>query len=313
MKDESIYSIEMEKRIVDIKNNAAFQAEINGTPATLDLFTRAEANCTISLDWQQKLKKSSKAYTVAGLEGKGTIATVFSTTASTMSSYGEKNSIADLINLKAKYTYSYLLRRIPEDLLADCNYILGLISAHAAGLDDYKITAAYTANLVDLKDKLEEVSKLPKEVIMQHANDLKQYEVHEKAVKKLYDKEMDPFMKIYMLENMELFLAYAAARKVRHHHLKHTPAPVDADTTTGILELLILFKDSMEAAAGVGLVIAALSISETSDVDGEIYIDALAPGTYQGHLSMEGYKDIDFEFIIEAGKTCALQFLMETV
>ena len=120
-------------------------------------------------------------------------------------------------------------------------------------------------------------------------------------------------MGMYRLTNMTLYLAYLAARRARHHHMKRKSKPVDPETTTGILELLILFKDSMEPAVGTSFVAPTLNISETADAEGETYNDALAPGSYHGKLSLEGYKDIEFDFTIEAGKTCALQFLLEAV
>ena len=93
--------------------------------------------------------------------------------------------------------------------------------------------------------------------------------------------------------------------------MKRKAVVPDPETTTGILELLLLFKDSMEPAAGVSFVVSSLNISEISDAEGETYNDELVPGTYHGKLSLEGYKDIEFDFTIEAGKTCTLQFLME--
>ena len=117
MKDESVYFIEMLKRMVDIKNSDEFTAEITGTAATHDLFNRTEGYYNTALEWQQKLKISSKAYTVAGVDIKDLTAKHFSITAIAMSSLGEKKGIADLINLKTAYTYTNLLRKTPEDIL----------------------------------------------------------------------------------------------------------------------------------------------------------------------------------------------------
>lgn len=312
MEDKNIYTIEMEKRVVDIKNNINYSAEINGTPAALDLFTRAEGFLTESLDWQQKLEKSTKSYTVAGIEIKAAAATEFNITATVMSSYGVKIGNSDLIGLKS-YTYSKLNHEGAVAQLADCNYILALIAAHSAGLADYKIDAAYTLRLVELVKKLDELTKLPQDVLKQHANDKKQYDDLERKIKKFYDTEMDPFMKVYRIANINLFLAYTAARKVRHHNMKRKPIVVDPEITTGILELLVLNKESMEAAAGVGFVVTALNVSGSTDGDGEIYTDGIVPGVYHGKLFFDGYKDVEFDFTIVAGKTCGMQFLMEKV
>jgi hypothetical protein len=312
MEDVNIYFIESQRRLVDMKTNPDYQGEISGTPATKQLFIRTEDDYNISLGWQQKLLVSSKPFTVAGVDIKSLAALNFSATAKAMSSYGVKISNSTLIGLKS-LSYTKLYRKTTTALSADCENILALISQHAAGLADYKIDAPFTAKLVIIAKDLKDLTKLPLAVVTKHANDYDEYMLHEKKVRKFFDTEMDTFMQIYRLTDMGLYLAYLAARRSRHHHLKRKAKPIDPETTTGMLELLLLLKDSMAPAAGVNFVIVSLSISESSDEDGEIYIDGLAPGTYHGKLSMEGYKDIEFDLTIEAGKTCSMQFLMEAV
>ncbi len=312
MTDESIYFMESEKRIADLKNMPAYLAEINATPACLDLFTREEQFLTTSLEYQLKLNKSSKAFTIAGVEIREVVATDFGITASVMSSYGEKINNADLKGLTA-YTYTKLNKEKVLDQLNDCKHILGLITTHAAGLVGYKIDAKYITGLQGLVAQLEQISKLPQDIIKQRAIDNTMYEDHEKLTKKFFEKEMDPFMEIYRKEYVEFYLAYVAARKVRHHHLKRKAILPDVETTTGILELLVLDKVSMEPLPGVQLLIASLNIVETFDEDGETYNDKIAPGSYQAKMFMEGYKDIEFSFVIEAGKYTTLQFVMEAV
>ena len=312
MDDSNIYFMESQQRIADIKLNPVQLAVINASVGVKDLFTRNDDYLTTSHAWQQKLLISSKPYTVAGVDIKSLAAQTFSITAKNMSGYGVKINDTTLIGLKS-LSYSKLYKKTPTALHAECENILALISLHSAGLVDYNIDAAFTAMLVTLAKDMKNLTKLPAAVIAQHANDYKEYMLHEDVVRKFYDTEMDPVMGMYKLTNMTLYLAYLAARRVRHHHMKHKPIPVDPETTTGILELLLLFKDSMEPAAGVNLVVSDLNISEISDAEGETYNDLLAPGTYHAKLSMDGYKSIEFDFTIEAGKTCAMQFLMEVV
>jgi len=311
MTDESIYFMESQKRIADLKNTTAYLAEINATAACLDLFTREGQFLATALEYQLKLNISPKAFTVAGAEVKEVAARDFSITASVMSAYGEKINNADLKGLTA-YTYTRLYRGKVLDQLNDCKYILELIAVHATGLVDYKINAKYITDLQGLVTQLEQISKLPQDIIKQHAIDNTMYEDHEKLTKKFFDKEMDAFMEIYRKEYVEFYLAYIAARKVRHHHLKRKAKLPDVEKTTGILELLVLDKVKMESLAGVNLVVMALNLSESTDVDGETYNDEIAPGTYAGVLSCDGYKSMSFDFVIKAGETSTLQFLMES-
>ncbi len=312
MTDESIYFMESEKRIADLKNTAVYLTEINGTPACLDLFTRQGQFLDTALEYQLKLNKSSKAFTIAGLEVRAVAATDFSITASVMSSYGEKINNSDMKGLTV-YSFSRLNRGKVLDELNDCKYILELIDKHAAGLVDYKIDAKYITGLQGLVTQLEQISKLPLDIIKQHANDNKLYDDHERKTRKFFEKEMDPFMEIYRKVFVEFYLAYIAARKVRHHHLKRKVILPDVETTTGTIELLVLDKASMEPLAGVNLMVMSLNLSESTDGDGETYCDEIAPGSYTGTLSCEGYKSLNFDFVIKAGETSSLQFLMEAV
>jgi len=138
------------------------------------------------------------------------------------------------------------------------------------------------------------------------------YEAPEKLTKKILDKEMEPFMEIYRQEFVEFYLAYLAARKVRHHHMKRKAKLPDLETTTGTVELLVLDKVRMEPLAGVNFMVMALNLSESTDMDGETYNDEIAPGSYAGVLSCDGYKSMSFDFVIKAGETSTLQFLMES-
>ncbi len=311
MNDSGIYTIEMLNRVYAMKSNPDYQAEISGTTATSDFFDTVGDLLTTAKDWEFKLAKSSKQFTIAGVDIKEVVAVNFSVTASAMSAYGVKTGDAQLTGLKTLYTYSNLLRTPIVDLQNDIAVIMGLITANKTPLADYKIDVPYTTNLTTLAAKLDTMAKLPQDVIKQHALDMKQWENHLKTIKKFFDDEMDPFMEIYQVAMVALYLAYLAARKVRHHHLKRKPKVVDPETTTGILELMALFKASMGPAAGASYVVTALGISDTTDEDGEGYNDGCKPGTFHGKIMMEGYKDIEFDFTIEAGKTTALQFLLE--
>lgn len=312
MEDKNIYFIEAQKRVGLILTNDAFQAEINGTPASLDLFTRANGFFVTSKNWMLILDTSSKAFTEAGVEVKKAAAIDFSITAATMRSYGEKKGYSDLVGLK-EFTYTKLYKEPVLDLLTHCNKILDLISTYSVALADYKIDATYTAKLVDLAKKVDDLTKLPQDILKKHASDKKEYVLHEDVVRKFFDTEMDPFMEIYRKFDMTLYLAYLAARKVRHHHLKRKPKPAEPGSTKGVLELLILFKNNLQPAVGAAFEVTSLNIMEVVDADGETYNNEIVTGTYHGKISKEGYKDIEFDFTIVAGQTCAMQFLMETV
>ena len=86
----------------------------------------------------------------------------------------------------------------------------------------------------------------------------------------------------------------------------------DVEKTTGTIELLVLDKVRMEPLAGVNFMVMALNLSESTDMDGETYNDEIAPGSYAGVLSCDGYKSMSFDFVIKAGETSTLQFLMES-
>ena len=313
MKDESIYFIEMQKKVGKLDDVADYHALINHSAACRDLFDREKAYTVLSSQYQLRLDTSSKQYTKEGVEIKKSAATDFSITASTMSSYGVKINNTELAGLKERFTFTNLYKKTEVALLADCNLILNLIDQNTAGLEDYNIDASYTTALRNTATNLETVTQLPQDVIKQHAEDNKMYEDHEKEVKKFFKKEMDPFMKIYMKINMPFYLAYLGARHVRHHHLKRKPKIVDTETTTGILDMLVLEKDTLHPLADVGFVIPSLNISESSDEDGDIYIDEIVPGGYKGKLHAEGYKDVDVDLVVKVGETTGLQFLMEKV
>ena len=310
MTDRSLYLGEMVAREDDLHLNPLFASVILGSVAASEMFGRVGDFRVGLKGWYLKLEKSSKSYTASGEAKKEECATVFSITAQVMSSFGVKIGNDDLIGMKS-FTYSRLHKETVEAQLIDNAYLIGLIGLHATGLEDYDIDAAYKANLITLNTDLEAKTKLPLAVIQQHANDKIQLESLEKDVMKFFDEEMDRFMKIYRITNVGLFLAYTAARHVRHHHLKRKMVPVEP--TTGTMELFVVGKSDLAAMVGVAWTVKSLGLTMQTDADGEIFKDGLAPGLYHGKLSKEGFKDVVFDFTIVAGKTCALQFLMEVV
>jgi len=309
MEDSSLYYIESEARVMDLDLVEVFHDEIVATGACTDFFGRGKGFYLEHLDWQQKLEKSSKQFTIAGVDIKVVCATNFSITASVMSSYGVKIEDSDLIGLK-KFTYSVLNKKTPVAMLADCRNIISFIEPNLEGLGDYRIDEDYRDNLVDLADKLETLSKLPLAVIKQHANDKKQFEASEKKSRKFYDTEFDPFMEIYRIVDVSFYLAYTAARKVRHHHLKRKK-PAGPVPTTGTLETMVVMKTTLLPVAGATLVIERVEKTYITDADGETYTGGLLPGLHHGKIVKKDCNDIVFDFTIVAGKTCAMQFVME--
>jgi len=104
-------------------------------------------------------------------------------------------------------------------------------------------------------------------------------------------------------------LAYTAARKVGHHHLKRKIVP--QLPTTGTLETMVVMKTTLAPVKGATLVIERVENTYITDADGETYTAGLAPGLYHARIVKTDCKDIVFDFSIVAGKTCALQFIME--
>lgn len=161
--------------------------------------------------------------------------------------------------------------------------------------------------------EMEKAAVIPQQIIDQHKIDKKKFDDHLTMCRKFLDKQMDKGMQIYRIKNINFYMAYTAARKVRHYHVKRKTTEVDLETTTGILELLVFDKSTAMPLPNVKLVVAALNLVTNTDEDGETYSDKLIPGKYQGKLFCDGYKTIDIEIIIEAGKSCTKQFLMETL
>ena len=310
MEDKSLYGIEMQGRIVGFVTDVRFQAEIHDTPACSDLFTRAGVYHIESLNWQQKLEKSPKQFTIAGVDVKELAATNFSITAMVMSSYGMKINNTDLIGLNA-FTYSNLVKKTPVAMLADLRYIFNFIEPNAEALADYKIDEDYTTELETLANKFEAVTKLPQAVIKQHADDKKQWVEKEKEINKFYDKEFDTFMQIYRIADVTFYLAYTSARHVRHHHLKRKAPPIVPIPTTGTLETYVVMKITLVPLAEVSLFIDDNEVAILTDGNGETYSSGLAPGVHHGKLVKTDLKDVVFDFTIVAGKTSALQFMME--
>jgi len=308
MEDKNLYYIEMMARLLGLNTLEAYQTQINASRASKNAWIWAAGVYHEMLEWQQKLEKSSKQFTIAGVDIKVLASTNFSITARVMSSYGISIANSDLVGLK-ELTFSVLDKKTPVALLADCNYIIGLIGPNATGLADYAIDDDYKANLVELAGSLETMTKLPLAVIKQHASDKKQYMALEKNARKFFKEQFDPFMDIYQILDVSFYLAYTAARKVRHHHLKRKIVP--QTPTTGTLETMVVMKTTLVPAAGATLVIERVENTYITDADGETYTAGLAPGLYHARIVKTDCKDIVFDFSIVAGKTCALQFIME--
>ncbi len=85
----------------------------------------------------------------------------------------------------------------------------------------------------------------------------------------------------------------------------------DPETTTGIMSLMVYDTETQEPLSGVVVSIPGLEHSDTTDEDGEDYLDGIAPGNYQGTLFLEDKKPLNFNLSIEAGKTTTLQLYME--
>lgn len=257
-----------------------------------------------------KLDVSTKEFTKEGLAIRDKSAFEFGIAASVASAYGTTNHITALIELN-KYTQWFIRKTLLDDQLIHCKKILEVISAHSAALAGAGINAAFITTLTDDITQMQALTVIPQDMIDAHKATKIEFVDHMEKSKKFLDKEMDKAMELYRITNMSFYLLYIASRRTRHHHMKRKLIAPDTETTTGILELLILFKEGLGPAAGTSLVVTGLNISEIADEEGETYNDGIVPGTYHGKLSMEGYKDIEFDFTIEAGKTCMLQFLME--
>jgi hypothetical protein len=287
-----------------------FPAEFAANVGLKALFDKLEDKNDLAIKSMLKLDTSTKAHTASGIAIKEKAATDFSIVASIASGYGAGNNNDDLKGLD-RFTFTRLRNGSVVNQIADCAKIKEVINPFLTDLANNGLDAALVTLINDDLTQLETLTQVPQDMIDAHKAEKIIFVDIMDGIRKFEDEEVDKIMKQYKLKNMSFYLNYIAARKVRHHHMKRKLKLPDAETTTGTLETMLLFKDSMEPAKGASLVVAALNISITADEDGETYNDELAPGTYHGKISMEGYKDIEFDFTIEAGKTCDLQFLLE--
>ncbi len=85
----------------------------------------------------------------------------------------------------------------------------------------------------------------------------------------------------------------------------------DPEVTTGSLSLLVYIKSSLEPAAGAQNSIPANNYVNTTDEDGEDYIDSLKPGTLQGVVYLDGYNPVPYITEIKAGETVVIKIYLE--
>jgi len=293
-----------------IATSVKFSSELTTNTVVAGLFNTLTTQNITANKMAMDLETSTKIYTKESDAVRDKSAQEISIAAQVASGFGAGNDNTDLKDLK-RFTYWELRKSTLKQQITDSKMIMALIGTNATDLDGAGIDAALITSLNNGVTKMESLTAIPQNMIDLHKNNKILFEDFLDGIKKILDEQLDKAMLIYKLKNMAFYLAYLAARRVRHHHLKRKPKVIDPETLTGILELMVLYKDTLDPAAGVSLVVQLLSISETTDEDGETYNDELKPGTYHGKLTMDGYKDVEFDFTIEAGKTCSLQFLME--
>ena len=306
MEDQHGYFILSTNQILAVRDQ--YQAAFSTNQALSGLFDTLVLQKKSADVLALKLDTSTKESTLASEAIRDKAATDLSIAAAVASGYGAGNNNTDLKDL-GRFTYTELRKCTLAKQLTDSKKIMGLINQHAAVLAHSGIDAGMIADLNDDVTQMEHLTVIPQNIIDEHKNDKVQFAALMDEMRKTL-VQIDKLMQLYRLKNMNFYLAYTAARKVRHHHLKRKLAVVDTETTTGILELLILDKTTEEPLAGAKLMVAALNLVVESDEDGETYTDCIAPATYQAKMMMDGYATIDFDFVIEAGKTCSKQFLM---
>jgi len=308
MEDRDAYMVLSIQRVLDI--GTTYQAEINKNLFLKGLFTALAAGKVYTDSLILKLDTSSVSYTEASDTVRDEAAKNFSIIAGTISAYGIANNNAELSGFN-RYTYSELRQSTLMKQLTDTSKILEGVNNNQTALTDAGIDSLLAGELQSLYTNMLQLTKVPQNVIDEHKNNRQLLKAYLKDERHKLSEQMDGAMGIYKMKNLLFYLAYTAARKVRHHHLKRKFKELDVETTTGILELLVLDKLTNEPLPGAQLLIASLNIVETFDEDGETYNDKIAPGSYQAKLFMEGYKDVEFSFVIEAGKYTTLQFVME--
>ncbi len=308
MDNKTIYFMQSMNRTVDVGDN--YSGELSSNPSLAAKFAMLKDYNNTAIDLSAKLYTSTKTATADSEALRDQSAEMLSIVASSASVHGIEIENNDLKAL-GRYTFSELRKCPLGDQINKSKDLYNLLLLYKVelkncGIDDQMIDNVYLSI-----EKMKTASVLPQKIIDQHKNDNIQMNDHIEVCRKYLDKQLDGAMEIYRIKNMAFYLAYVASRKVRHHHMKRKAITDDAETTTGFLELLILDKISTEPIEGAMLTIAALNIETESDVDGETYNDMLPAGTYQAKLSYDGYAEVSFDFVIEAGKTCSKQFLME--
>ncbi|MEI6851493.1 MAG: hypothetical protein WCL06_01575 [Bacteroidota bacterium] len=308
MEDKYGYAMLSDARV--IKTGENFDAELAANTFLAGLFDTLHNNHIDEEKMAIKLDVSTKEFTKEGVAIRDKAAFEFSIAASVASGYGTSNNISVLVELN-KYTNWFIRKCTLDDQLIHCKKILQVLGGYTVGLATAGLNAAFITTLTEDITQMEALTLIPQDMIDAHKALKIQFVDHMGKSKEFLDKQMDKAMELYRITNVPFYLLYTASRKARHHHRKRKLPVPDPEATTGILELMVLFKESMDAAAGVSFIVPVLNISQTTDEDGEIYCDQLVPGTYTAKLTMDGYKSIEFEFTIEAAKTNMLQFLME--
>ena len=255
-----------------------------------------------------KLAGSTKEFTKAGKAIRSKAAEDLSIAAMVASGYGAAHAITLLKNLNV-YTKSALRYDTLENQILNSKKIMEDITPSATVLATIGLDAAMMTLFTDDIAKLETLTVIPQDMIRAHKNEKILMETDMADDKKFLVEQLDKVMQLYKIKNMAFYLTYTAARRVMHHHIKRKLKPVDP--TTGTLEIMALAKSDLEAMVGATFLVESLGLTMMTDADGEIFKDGFAPGLYHGKLSKEGFKDVVFDFTIVAGKTCAVQFLME--
>lgn len=310
MNEKNGYFVLSTNRVLSV--SVSFNSEYQTNTALIEMFGELATQNAIVVDYMLKLDTSTKKFTIAAEAIRDKAAKDFSVAASAMSAYGAKHNNTVLEGMD-RFTFSELRRSSLSKQLTDSAKIMEIITQNASNLESVDIDTSFISILTTDQTQIESIPLVPQNMIDQHKNDNTLLVSEIDIMRAILDKQIDKAMQIYRIKNLPFYLAYTAARKVRHHHLKRKLPVADTETTTGILELLVLEKNTESPLSGVKLLISRLNLIMESDQDGETYTDKLTPGNYQAKLSSEGYKDIEFVFVIEAGKTCTLQFLMEKI
>lgn len=255
-----------------------------------------------------KLASNTKEFTKAGVAVRQKSAIDLSIAASVASGYGAANNLTELKNLNI-YTMSALRYDTLENQILNSKKIMEVITPKATVLATVGLDTAMFTLFNDDLDQMQDLTHIPKDMIAAHKVEKELLEADFVLDKKFLDEQLDKAMQLYKIKNMAFYLSYTAARRARHHHLKRKLKPVEP--TTGTLEILVLQHGSLVNMVDVNFLVASLNITMMTDADGEIFKDGFAPGTYHGKLFKTGFKDVVFDFTIVAGKTCAVQFLME--